>query len=99
VRKREVVFSPEAAADLIGLYEFIAENSGSVRALTYIGRIEKYCRGFELISERGTRRDNIRPGLRIVGFERRATIAFHVEDRRITIDRIFYGGRNIADAF
>jgi toxin ParE1/3/4 len=98
VRKRDVVFSPEAQADLIGLYDYIAESSGSARAIAYIGRIEAYCRGFELVGERGTRRDDIRPGLRIVGFERRVTIAFHVDGTRVVINRIFYGGRDIGRA-
>jgi len=31
-------------------------------------------------------------GLRVVGFERRVTIAFEVDDERVTILRIFYGG-------
>jgi toxin ParE1/3/4 len=95
VRKREVFFSPEAQADLNGLYDYIADQSGAARAIGYISRIERYCRGFELASVRGTRRDDIRPGLRIVGFERRLTIAFHVEGQRVIIDRLFYGGRDV----
>lgn len=43
---------------------------------------------------RGTRRDDIRPGLRTIGFERRATIAFRIVDREVVIIRIFYGGRD-----
>ncbi len=45
--------------------------------------------------ERGTRRDDIRPGLRILGFERRATIVFQVAKREVVIVRILYGGRNL----
>jgi toxin ParE1/3/4 len=45
-------------------------------------------------SERGRRRDDIRPGLRIIGFERRVTVAFAVEEERVVILRIFYGGRD-----
>jgi toxin ParE1/3/4 len=44
-------------------------------------------------------RDDIRPGLRIVGFERRVTIAFSVDDGRVTILRVFYGGRDWENAF
>ncbi len=51
--------------------------------------------GFDVAGERGTRRDDIRPGLRVVGFERRITIAFHVETNTVTIDRVLYGGRDI----
>jgi toxin ParE1/3/4 len=92
VRKREVVFSPEAAADLLALYDYIAAQSGPARAIGYIARLEKYCLGFALLGERGTRRDDIRLGLRIVGFERRVTLAFPVEATRVTFDRVFYGG-------
>jgi len=31
----------------------------------------------------------------LVGFERRVTIAFHVDPTTVTIDRILYGGREI----
>jgi toxin ParE1/3/4 len=48
-------------------------------------------------SERGHRRDDVRPGLRIVGFERRITIAFTVSAEDVTILRIFYAGRNWED--
>ena len=50
--------------------------------------------GFDIVSERGHRRDDISPGLRIAGFERRVTIAFAVDDDRVTILRMFYGGRD-----
>ena len=49
--------------------------------------------------ERGRQRDDLRPGLRIVGFERRVSIAFHVSPDTLVIDRIFYGGRDIGLAF
>ena len=45
-------------------------------------------------SERGHRRDDVRPGLRIVRFERRVTVAFAVEVERVVVLRLFYGGRN-----
>jgi toxin ParE1/3/4 len=99
VARRKVVFSPEAQADLLGLYDYIADQSGPARALGYIGRIEAYCLRFDLIAERGTRRDDIRPGLRFTGFERRVTIAFHVDPDAVTIDRVLYGGRDIERAF
>jgi len=98
VRRRELVFSPEAVADLNGLFDYIAEHSSVARAIAYLDRIEEYCVGFDLASERGIRRDDIRPGLRVVGFEGRLSIAFHVDDDTITIDRIFYAGRDITHA-
>ena len=43
---------------------------------------------------RGTLRDDIRPDLRIVGFERRLTLAFMVEEERVVFLRVFSGGQN-----
>ena len=43
--------------------------------------------------ERGAS-DDIRPGLRIMGFERRATIVFETNGAEVVIVRIFYGGQN-----
>ncbi len=94
MKRRTVAFSPEARADLIALYDWIALAAGPETAIAYINRLETYCRGFSTASERGHRRDDIRRGLRIVGFERRVTIAFSVDAYRVTILRLFYAGRN-----
>ncbi len=94
MKKRIVEISQDARADLITLYDWIAIAASPSIALSYIERLEKYCRGFDLASERGHLREDVRPGLRIVGFERSVTIAFTVEDERVIILRIFYGGRN-----
>jgi len=90
--RRKVVFSPSAGADLRELYLYIAERSGDVRAMAYIDRIETYCRGFDTLPERGTRRDDLLQGLRIV-------LAFHVDATTVTFDRILYGGRDLGGAF
>lgn len=94
MKERLVQFSPEARDDLLALYGWIAAAAHPDTAFSYIERIEAYCRGFDVASERGTRREDIRPGLRIIGFERRVTIAFTVEETRVVILRVFYGGRN-----
>jgi toxin ParE1/3/4 len=94
LKRRSVVFAPEARGDLLNLGDWIAERAGMDVALKYIERLEVYCSGFEFAGERGQRRDDIRPGLRIVGFERRIAIAFIVSDTDVTILRLYYGGRN-----
>jgi len=94
VKRRDIVFAPEARADLLALYEWISVKASPGVAMAYIERIEAYCNGFDLASERGQARDDIRLGLRIIGFEGRITIAFMVSDQTVTILRLFYGGRN-----
>lgn len=93
-----VVFTPEARDDLCALYAFIADRAGEARALAYITRIRDYCDGFATFPMRGTARDDLLPGLRIIGFERSVTIAFHLDSDTVTFDRILYGGRDLEAA-
>lgn len=67
---------PEAENDLVAIYTYIRDNGSADIARSYIQRIQAFLRGFDTFPERGIRRDDIRPGLRIVGFERRITVAF-----------------------
>ena len=96
MKKYEVSFRPQAEADLFGLYRYIVEKSGRAVAGAYIDRIEVACLALETFPKRGTRRDDIRPGLRTMGFERRATIVFQVRKAEVVIVRILFGGRDYA---
>jgi toxin ParE1/3/4 len=98
MKRYEVSFRPQAEADLFALYRYIADDAGAAVAGGYIDRIEAACLALETFPERGTRRDHIRPGLRTMGFERRATIAFQVLENDVVILRIFYGGQDFERA-
>lgn len=92
--ERQVVFTPEAQDDLFAIYDWVAEKASPMVAMRFTGRIEGFCRRLGLMAERGRSRDDIRPGLRIIGFERRVTIAFVIQTERVVILRLFYGGRD-----
>jgi toxin ParE1/3/4 len=94
-----VVFTPEAQDDLFGLFDYIATHGSVARALRYIERIEKTCMSLTTLPERGTRREDLRLGLRIMGFEHRVLIAFQVRSDSVAILRILYGGRSAELAF
>ena len=94
MKKIKVSFRPAAERDLFGLYRYLADEAGLEIAGNYIDRIEEACLALEVFPERGTRRDDIRPGLRIMGFERRATIVFQVRKAEVVIVRIFYAGQD-----
>lgn len=89
-----VRFAPSALADYDELFEWIADRAGIATARRYGGRLRSYCEGFAQFPERGMCRDDIRPGLRLIGFERRITIAFAVIDAEVVILRLLYGGRD-----
>lgn len=87
---------PEAEDDLVHLYRYIARHASPIIARHYINRIRLFLAGLSHFPERGTVRDEIEPGLRIVGFERRASIAFKVHGDEVVIVRILYAGRQLS---
>jgi toxin ParE1/3/4 len=93
-----VVITASAEADLVAIYDYIAERTGPETAHRFVSGIETYCLGMTNTPERGTRRDDLRRGLRTVGFRRRATILFQLDRqaRQVVILGIYYAGRNLA---
>jgi toxin ParE1/3/4 len=81
------------------IFAWIADRAGLEVALAYTSRIERFCREMMPFPQRGTSRDDIRPGLRSLGFERRATIAFTMKGDEVIILRILYAGRSLDLAF
>lgn len=92
---RTVVYSPRASGQLTDLYEWIAEQSGFPdRAEGYVTAIFDYCDSLATFPLVGVARDDLRPGLRTIGFRRRVVIAFAVTDEAVEIHGVFYGGRD-----
>jgi toxin ParE1/3/4 len=94
VKRYRIAFRPTAQRDLLRLYDYIASETSVERAAGFIDRIEDACLSLQTFPERGTRRDDIRPGLRVMGFDRRVTIVFRVGRAEVVIVRILYGGRD-----
>jgi toxin ParE1/3/4 len=91
----KVVFHPAAQQELYELYDFIAERAGYAIASNFISGIREFCVEMSTFPQRGSSRDDISPGLRVVGYKRRVSIAFTVLEPVVLVLGIFYGGRNI----
>ena len=61
MQQYSVVFTPRAERQLNGLYAYIADESGEVRAENFVGAIIADCLSLSTFPERGTKRDDIRP--------------------------------------
>lgn len=90
----EIIFAPEAEAQLVALYRYIAREASPDIAERFVGAIVEHCEKLEEFPSRGTPRDDIRLGLRTLSFRRRVTIAYAVEAERATILGLFYGGQD-----
>ncbi|CAN5229247.1 hypothetical protein BH09ACT3_BH09ACT3_03650 [soil metagenome] len=92
---RRIVYSPRARQQLTDLYLWIAEQSGFPdRAEGYVSAIFDYCGGLAEVPMIGLARDDLRPGLRTIGFRRRAVIAFAVHEATVEIHGVYYGGQD-----
>ena len=77
----------------------LPSGTGLTGAIGYINHIEDTCRNLSVFPDRGINRDDLRSGLRILGFERRAAIAFQFNADTVIILRILYGGRDLETVF
>jgi plasmid stabilization system protein ParE len=89
-----VVFSPEAQEQLAELYRYIAEAASPDIAAQYTEAIVSYCESLRTFPVRGTRRDDVRPGLRTTNYKKRAVIAFDADADVVSIIGVFYGGQD-----
>lgn len=99
-KRYTVVFTPRGERQLQELYSYIAEHGSKARAERFVGRIIETCLSLSTFPERGTKRGDIRPNLRTMGYARRVTIAFSVDKRArtVAIHGVFYGGQDFERA-
>lgn len=93
-----VVFTPEAEEQLAAIYRYIAAKASPETAERYTSAIVSYCEGMQLVPHRGTRRDDIRSGLRITNYKKRSMIAFAMDAEQVSIIGVFYGGQDYETA-
>jgi plasmid stabilization system protein ParE len=95
------VFDPAARRDLSNVFDYVSARASAAIAERFTTQLYQHCLGLGRTPERGTRRDELRPGLRTVGYRRRATIVFQVirPKRTVVVLGVYYGGRNYADDF
>ena len=89
-----VVFTPEAQEQIAEIYRYVASAASPRIAERYASAIVTYCEGLGAFPLRGSRRDDIRKGLRITNYKKRVVIAFEVEASTVSIIGAFYGGQN-----
>ncbi len=96
MRRLKVDHSEAAEADLENVFRFLQRRGAGRRvASAYVGSMEAACERIGDTPGMGAAREDLGPGPRSTGFERRASIVFRVEGERVLIVDVFYGGRDI----
>ncbi|CAZ15898.1 type II toxin-antitoxin system RelE/ParE family toxin [Xanthomonas albilineans] len=88
-----VILSPKARDQLIALDAYIADAASPDIAARYTDAVADFCSSLSTFPQRGTRRDDIRLGLRITNYHKRTVIAFAVDtqSQQVSILGIFHG--------
>jgi toxin ParE1/3/4 len=94
-----VIFTPLAERQLDSLHRYISQQASERLADAYVARIVTFCQNLNTFPLRGAVRDDLLPGLRTIGFERRATVAFMVTADAVLIEGVYYGGQDFEATF
>jgi toxin ParE1/3/4 len=94
----KVTFAPAAFGDLAAIYDWIADEAGDATATSYRDRLMGACFRLAEFPNRGSKRDDVLPGVRTITFERRALIVYMVEPDEVVITRVLHHGRDLRRA-
>lgn len=92
---RRLVLTRQAKAQINGLYEYIAREASLEIADRYIEALLDRLASLTDFPNRGTPREDLRPGLRTVPFRRRLTIAYAVKPKEVRIIGIARAGQDL----
>jgi plasmid stabilization system protein ParE len=88
-----VAFSAKAEDQLKRLENYLAIRFYPENSVRFVQRIVEACTSIGHAPYQGTRRDDLRPGVRLRGFEDKVAIYFEIFEDRVRILSIMYGGR------
>jgi toxin ParE1/3/4 len=88
-----IIYTPEAEAQLVDLYRYIAAEASPATAARFTAQIVDRCEALTAFPERGAPRFDVRPGLRTQPFQR-VMITYAVKGSKVIIIGIFYGGQD-----
>jgi toxin ParE1/3/4 len=92
----DVQLSALAIEDLIALHQWVSVEADIPTADGYLARIEERISALADFPNRGSPRNDLVAGLRTLTFERRLLIAYNVDGKVVTVQRIINAFRDLA---
>lgn len=89
-----MIFTAKAETHLDSIHRYIRNHSGLTRDDAFVASIISYCSSLDTFPHRGTRRDDLLPGLRVIPFRRRVMLAVTVTQTTVIVGGVYYGGRD-----
>jgi toxin ParE1/3/4 len=94
-----IVWRPLARADLIDLYDWIAEQAGPDTAFAYTSGVEATLAPLGDFPMLGTPRDDLAAGVRSLVYRGRTIILYRVVDGAVEVLRLAHSGRDLGEMF
>jgi toxin ParE1/3/4 len=95
VKRLNVRLRADAQQDIKDIFDWIVAESGYPQiAEKLVGRIYDACETLGEFPFKGRARDDLKQGIRILPFERKAVIAYRVLPNEVEVLNIFYAGRD-----
>jgi toxin ParE1/3/4 len=90
-----VILTPEAEEQIQEIQAYITSKSFPQNAANYVHRLVDHIEGIATAPFQGASREDIGPGFRTTGFERRVTILYAVRDEEVIVAGIYHGGQQV----
>lgn len=94
-RAIKVTLRPKAEDDLNAIFDYVTAEAGARVADDYLKRIETAIYALAVFPLRGAARDDIAPGARVIGLERRVAIVFRVLPSEVEVLHVLYAGQDL----
>jgi toxin ParE1/3/4 len=95
VKRLAVRLRAQAHQDIKDIFDWIvSQSSYPPVAEKFVSRIYEKCETLGHFPMKGVARDDLQQGMRILGFERKAVIAYRVLANEVDVTNVFYGGRH-----
>ena len=96
-----VRFERRAARQLLDIQTYIATQALFSVAFGYTAGIVRFAETLGAFPHRGRNRDDVFVGLRVVGYKKRVTITYLVDDdaRTVAVTGVFYGGQDWENSY
>jgi len=85
-------------AKLAEQQDYLSWRAGEAIATQYIDGILGYLAGLETFPRRGHRRDDLLPGLMVIGYGKSANIAVVIEGAHCYVVGLFFGGEDYEES-
>jgi toxin ParE1/3/4 len=95
LKRYRVIYSRRSDANITRILSYIAVEASPRIAVSFIQDLREHCETLSLFPQRGIDLGVIKPGLRLDGFRKTASIVFRIDKDTVVIMAVYYRGVDV----